>query len=105
MRRVYFDHIAATPVHPDVVVAMQPYMSEYFGNPQSLHSFGQETAQAIEEAREKVAGLINADAEEIFFTSSGSESNNFALKGMALAQKSKGNQRKALNYPLFTRVR
>jgi len=91
MRRVYFDHIAATPVHPDVVVAMQPYMSEYFGNPQSLHSFGQETAQAIEEAREKVAGLINADAEEIFFTSSGSESNNFALKGMALAQKSKGN--------------
>lgn len=91
MRRVYFDHIAATPVHPDVVEAMQPYMSEYFGNPQSLHSFGQETARAIEEARLKVAALINADAEEIFFTSCGSESNNFALKGMALAQKRKGN--------------
>ncbi len=91
MKRVYFDHIAATPVHPDVVETMQPYMSEHFGNPQSLHSFGQETAQVIEESREKVAGLINADTEEIFFTSSGSESNNFALKGMALAQRSKGN--------------
>lgn len=90
MRRVYFDHIAATPVHPDVAEAMQPYMTEYFGNPQSLHTYGQETAKAIEEAREKVAALINAEAEEIFFTSSGSESNNFALKGMALARRSKG---------------
>jgi len=91
MRRIYFDHIAATPLHPDVLEAMQPYMTEYFGNPQSLHSFGQDTAQALEEAREKVAALINAEAEEIYFTSSGSESNNFALKGMALAQRSKGN--------------
>jgi len=91
MRRVYFDHIAATPGHPDVVNAMAPFLNERFGNPQSLHSFGQETAQAIEEARERVAALINAESEEIYFTSSGSESNNFAIKGIAQAQKNKGN--------------
>jgi cysteine desulfurase len=91
MRRVYFDHIAATPVHPQVREAMLPYLDEFYGNPQSLHSFGQETASAIESAREKVAGLIEADAGEVFFTSSGTESNNFAIKGLALAQRAKGN--------------
>jgi len=90
MRRIYLDHIAATPVHPEVLDAVLPYLKECYGNPQSLHSFGQEAAQGIEEARERVAGLINADAEEIFFTSSGTESNNFALKGIALARKNKG---------------
>jgi cysteine desulfurase len=90
MKRVYFDHIASTPVHPQVMEAMLPYLKEFYGNPQSLHSFGQETASAIEEAREKVAQLIEADTEEIFFTSSGTESNNFAIKGMALAQMTKG---------------
>ena len=90
MKRVYFDHIASTPVHPQVKEAMLPYLKEFYGNPQSLHSFGQETASAIEEAREKVAQLIEADTEEIFFTSSGTESNNFAIKGMALAQMTKG---------------
>lgn len=90
MRRVYFDHIASTPVHPKVMEAMLPYLSEFYGNPQSLHSFGQETASALESAREKVAELIEAEAEEVFFTSSGTESNNFAIKGIALAQRSKG---------------
>ena len=90
MRRVYFDHIASTPVHPQVMEAMLPYLKEFYGNPQSLHSFGQETASAIEEAREKVAQLIEADTEEVFFTSSGTESNNFAIKGMTLAQRTKG---------------
>ncbi len=90
MRRVYFDHIASTPVHPQVMEAMIPYLSEFYGNPQSLHSFGQETASAIESARENVAKLIEAEAEEVFFTSSGTESNNFAMKGMALAQRTKG---------------
>jgi cysteine desulfurase len=70
--------------------AMLPYLHEFYGNPQSLHSFGQETSNAIESAREKVAQLIEAETEEIFFTSSGSESNNFAIKGMALAQRNKG---------------
>ena len=90
MRRVYFDHIASTPVHPQVMEAMLPYLNGFYGNPQSLHSFGQETASAIESAREKVAQLIEAESEEVFFTSSGTESNNFAIKGMALAQRTKG---------------
>jgi cysteine desulfurase len=90
MRRVYFDHIASTPVHPLVMEAMLPYLNEFYGNPQSLHSFGQETASAIESSREKVAQLIEAETEEVFFTSSGTESNNFAIKGLALAQRTKG---------------
>ncbi len=90
MKRVYFDHIASTPVHPQVVEAMLPYLNEYYGNPQSLHSFGQETASAMESARTQVAGLIKAEPEEVFFTSSGTESNNFAIKGLALAQRAKG---------------
>ena len=91
MRRVYLDHIATTPVHPQVVEAMLPYLRDNFGNPQSLHSIGQEAQLAIQEAREKVAGLINAHPEEIYFTSCGSESNNFALKGLASAQRTRGN--------------
>ena len=86
MGSVYFDHIAATPLHPSVVEAMLPYLGgENFGNPQSLHSAGQAAFQAVEEARERVADLINASPSEIYFTSSGSESNNFALKGLAQA--------------------
>ncbi len=91
MRKVYLDHIASTPVHPQVVEAMLPYLKDNFGNPQSLHSIGQEAQLAIQDAREKVAGLINAHSEEIYFTSCGSESNNFALKGLASAQRSRGN--------------
>lgn len=90
MRRVYLDHIATTPLHPDVLEAMLPFLKENYGNPQSLHSVGQEASTAVEEAREKVAQLINAKASEVFFTSSGSESNNFALKGLALASKDRG---------------
>ncbi len=91
MRKVYLDHIASTSVHPQVVEAMLPYLRNNFGNPQSLHSIGQEAQLAIQEAREKVAGLINAHPEEIYFTSCGSESNNFALKGLASAQRTRGN--------------
>ena len=90
MRRIYLDHIAATPLHPLALEAMLPYLKDNFGNPQSLHSAGQEASIAIEEARERVAQLIHAKPEEIFFTSSGSESNNFALKGLALAQRDRG---------------
>lgn len=91
MKKVYMDQIAAAPLHPDVLEAMLPYLKNYFGNPQSLHSFGQEALKGIEKAREQVARLINAQAEEIFFTSSGSESNNFALKGLSAALKGRGN--------------
>jgi cysteine desulfurase len=90
LKRIYLDHIASTPVHPDVVEAMLPYLGEKFGNPQSLHSVGQQALEAIEEAREKVARLINAESPEILFTSSGSEANNFALKGLASAHQKKG---------------
>ncbi len=90
MKRVYLDHIASTPLHPEVLEAMLPYLKGNFGNPQSLHSVGQEALGAVEEAREKVAQLIHAQASEVYFTSSGSESNNFALKGLALAQRNKG---------------
>ena len=90
MRRVYLDRIAATPLHPQVLEAMLPYLKENFGNPQSLHSVGQEALKAVEEARGKVAQLINCEPQEVLFTSSGSESNNFALKGLALANQKRG---------------
>jgi cysteine desulfurase len=91
MRYAYLDHIAATPLDPQVLEAMLPFLKERFGNPQSLHSAGQEANQAMEDARSEVAGLIGAAESEILFTSSGSEANNFALKGIALARRDKGN--------------
>jgi cysteine desulfurase len=87
---IYLDHIAATPPRPEVVAAMLPFLGERFANAQSLHSGGQEAMQAVEEARGRVADLIGASAEEVFFTASGSESNNLALKGMALAGRARG---------------
>jgi cysteine desulfurase len=90
MKRVYLDHIAATPLHPDVLEAMLPFLKERFGNPQSLHSDGQVGLEAVEEAREKVGDLINASAGEILFTASGSEANNMAVKGLALASRNRG---------------
>jgi cysteine desulfurase len=90
MKKVYLDHIAATPLELQVLEAMLPYFGEKFGNAQSLHSLGQEALQAVEEARSEVAGLIGAGEGEVFFTSSGSEANNFAVKGIALARREKG---------------
>jgi len=90
MRKVYLDHIAATPPRPEVLEAMLPFFRESYGNPQSLHASGQEALQAVDEARAKVAGLIGAASEEIIFTAGGSESNNSALKGMALANQARG---------------
>lgn len=90
MKRVYLDHIAATPLHPAALEAMLPFLRERFGNPQSIHSDGQVVLEAVEEAREKVADLINASAGEILFTASGSEANNMAVKGLALASRSRG---------------
>jgi cysteine desulfurase len=91
MRKVYLDHAATTPVHPKVLEAMLPYFSVRFGNPSNLHDVGREAKNAVDEAREKTALLIGAKSEEIFFTSSGAESNNFALKGLAQANSQKGN--------------
>jgi len=90
LRKVYLDHIAATPLRPEVLEAMLPFFRGSYGNPQSLHSAGQEALQAVDEARARVAGLLGAASEEIIFTAAGSESNNFALKGMALANQARG---------------
>jgi len=91
MPEVYLDYNATAPVHPEVLEAMQPYLTEKFGNPSSLHSFGREAKVAVEDAREKVAKLINAHPSEIYFTSCGSESDNWAIKGILWANKNKGN--------------
>lgn len=91
MRKVYLDHAATTPTDPKVVEAIKPYYSEIYGNPSSIHSFGSQARSAVEEAREKVASFIGAKPEEIVFTSGGTESDNFALEGIAFANETKGN--------------
>ncbi len=90
MKRVYLDHIAATPLLPEVREAMRPFLEEMFGNPQSLHAAGREAQAAVEAARGDVAALVGARADEIYFTASGTEANNFALKGLAAGQQAKG---------------
>ncbi|UCE28866.1 MAG: cysteine desulfurase [Candidatus Bathyarchaeota archaeon] len=90
-KRIYMDHAAGRPVDPRVLKAMLPYIKSVYGNPSSPHSFGQETKQAIEVARTKVAELINAEREEsIIFTSGATESNNLAIKGVAYRNKDQG---------------
>lgn len=90
MPNVYLDHVAANPTDKRVADAMQPYFCEKFGNPSALYGRGVESAKAIDAARKQVAALINAKPEEIIFTSCGTESNNFALKGLAKANEKKG---------------
>lgn len=91
MERIYLDYAATTPTDPLVVQAMEPYFYDKFGNPSSIHSFGQEAKKAIEEARSKVAHFLGAKEEEIIFTSGGTESDNFALFGVLWANAAKGN--------------
>jgi len=90
-RYIYLDHSATTPVKKEVFEFMMPYFSEKFGNPSSVYLVGRESRKAIDEARDSVANAIGAQSKEIFFTSGGSESDNWALKGVAYANKSKGN--------------
>jgi cysteine desulfurase len=90
MKHIYCDHVAANPLNPEVLEAMIPYFKEEFGNPMSVYPLGAHAKIAIEEARQKVAELINARSSEIIFTSSGAESNNFALRGIAIARKREG---------------
>jgi len=90
VRNVYLDHAATTPAHPKVVEAMLPYFTDKFGNPSNLHDIGREAKNAIDDARAKTAALVGAKPEEIFFTSSGAEANNLALKGLAQANSQKG---------------
>ncbi|MDF0589785.1 cysteine desulfurase NifS [Candidatus Methanocrinis natronophilus] len=90
MRRIYMDHAATTPLAPEVLEAMIPYFSERYGNPSSLHSFGREAREAVDDARTEVAALLNAEPSEIYFTSGGTESDNLALRGIARKNKKKG---------------
>lgn len=85
MRSVYLDHAATTPVHPDVVAAMAPYWSDVAGNPSSVHAAGRTARNAVDAARDAVAGILGASPDEITFTSGGTESINAAIKGAALA--------------------
>lgn len=85
-RRVYLDHNASTPVHPEVVAAMLPYFGEIYGNPSSVHGFGRDARAAVDAARERVAAFLRVRPDELVFTSGGTESDNFGLKGLALAR-------------------
>ena len=88
--KIYLDYAASTPVDPRAVKAMLPYFTEKFGNPSSLHTFARETKEALEQSREKIADAIHAKPKEIIFTGSATESNNMALKNVALFRQKKG---------------
>jgi len=87
---IYLDYNATTPIDKEVADAMKPYLYEFFGNPSSSHSYGAKTKMAVENARAKVAKLLNCQASEIIFTSGGSEANNYAIKGYAYANSDRG---------------
>ncbi|OFX82316.1 MAG: cysteine desulfurase NifS [Bacteroidetes bacterium GWF2_33_16] len=104
--KIYLDYNATTPIDKEVANAMLPYLTEYFGNPSSSHSFGRETKKAVENARNQVAGLLNCKPNEIIFTSGGTESNNYAIKGYAFANEYKGNHiiTTTIEHPAVTEV-
>jgi cysteine desulfurase NifS/selenium donor protein len=106
MKPIYLDYNATTPVDPAVAAAMKPFLEENFGNPSSIHWYGIQTKKAVEKARRQVAELLNCGAEEIIFTSGGSESNNCAIKGTAFAKKQNGNHiiTSAIEHPAVTEV-
>lgn len=91
IKKIYLDYASTTPIDPRVLRVMLPYFNKKFGNSMSLYSFGQEAKAALEESRETVASFINAKPNEIIFTGSATESNNLALKGIAFANRKKGN--------------
>lgn len=91
MQMIYMDYNATTPVHPEVLEAFLPFYREGFGNPSSIHWAGRRVKGAVEEARGKVAALVNCDPSEVVFTSCGSEADNMAIKGVASALRAKGN--------------
>jgi cysteine desulfurase len=103
---VYLDYNATTPLAPEVIEAMRPFIEEHFGNPSSSHWYGTEPRRAVAEARAQVAGLIGCSPEEIIFTSGGTEANNHAIKGMAMALRDRGNHiiTSAIEHPAVLEV-
>ncbi|QUH26694.1 cysteine desulfurase NifS [Serpentinicella alkaliphila] len=91
MKKVYLDYSATTPMKKEVIDEMLPYLTEHFGNPSSIHSFGRESRKAVDNARDQIAKTLGAKSDEIFFTAGGTESDNWAIKGVAYAMKGKGN--------------
>src|SRR4030067_2215415 len=89
-KSIYLDYNATTPIDPEVLKTMMPYLKESFGNPSSNHTYGEAAKEAVHEAREKVAALVGSEHNDIVFTSGGSESNNHAIIGTAFANKKKG---------------
>jgi len=89
MERIYMDYGASTPVDKEVIKEMMPYFDKFYGNPSSIHSFGREAFDAVEESRKKVADIICANEDEMVFTSGGTESDNIAIKGIAFRNKEK----------------
>jgi len=106
VKPIYLDYNATTPVDPQVIAAMQPYLDYFFGNPSSIHSYGTDTKRAIEIARSQVAALLHAGPDEIIFTSGGTESNNLAIKGVAYAYRDRGNHiiTSSIEHPAVTEV-
>ncbi len=91
MERIYLDYAATTPLDPRVLEAMMPYLTDEFGNPNSIHTYGRVARKALDEAREQIAMLLHCHPSELVFTSGGTESDNLALRGVAEARKSRGN--------------
>ena len=106
MPPIYLDYNATTPIAREVADAMTPYLYEHFGNPSSPYAYGVTTKQAVEEARAQVAGLMGSDPSEIIFTSCATESNNYAIKGVALAGRERGNHivTSAVEHPAVVEV-
>ena len=106
MNPIYLDYNATTPIDREVADAMRPYLDEHFGNPSSTHWYGVQTKNAVERARRQVADLLHCEPDELIFTSGGSESNNYAVKGAALANRDRGNHiiTSAIEHPAVLEV-
>src|SRR5438445_86232 len=89
MRRIYLDSNATTPMRPEVVAVMMPVFTDHFGNASSIHWFGQHAKSLVDDARQHVAKLINAETPEIVFVSGGTEADNLAIRGVAESQRTK----------------
>jgi cysteine desulfurase NifS len=106
MKPIYLDYNATTPIDPEVAAAMQPFLTEHFGNPSSAHWYGQQTKEAVETARQQVAALLQCHPHEVIFTSGGSEANNHAIKGIAFAHRERGQHviTTTIEHPAVTEV-